>query len=232
MSTNESKTASKIKLSERLVDFIQKNRKTLIVILVCAVAVLAVVSGIVAYVDYSSKKAISAIEGLSAEYSTLSAIADEAARDAMIAELTEKAQVASTAGMSSYAKSRAFALLGTIYADKGNWAESEKAWMSAFDAAPKSYLAPVGLYNAAVAAEERGDGEKAVELYTKCAEGYKETFPMASRAYFAIGRLSEAKKDFDAAKKAYKTIVDTWPSDGWSKLANSRIIAISAAEGK
>jgi tetratricopeptide (TPR) repeat protein len=232
MSTNEGKSASRTKLSELLVDFIQKNRKSLIVVLICAVAVLAVVSGIVAYVDYSSKKAISVVEELSAEYGELAAVADEAARDAKTAELTEKALAASTDGMGSYAKSRAFALLGTIYADKGNWAESEKAWLSSFDTAPKSYLAPVALYNAAVAAEERGDGEKAIELYAKCADGYKETFPMASRAYFAIGRLSEAKKDFDAAKKAYKTIVDTWPSDGWSKLANSRMIAISAAEGK
>lgn len=232
MSINENKAAAKDKLTDRLGDAIQKNRKILLGSLVTAVAVLAIIGAVVAYVDYSTKKAIALVEGLNVDYSELGAIADESARDAKVAELTEKVLAAAGSGMGGYAKARAFALLGTIYADKGNWAESEKAWLSCVDNAKKGYLAPVGLYNAAVAAEERGDGEKAIELYGKCAEGFKDNFPMASRAYFAVGRLSEAKKDFEAAKKAYKTIVDTWPSDGWSKLANSRMIAINAAEGK
>ena len=67
-------------------------------------------------------------------------------------------------------------------------------------------------------AQDFSDGEASVDK-------------LAAR-FQTVEAAQQFKKDFEAAKKAYKTIVDTWPSDGWSKLANSRMIAISAAEAK
>lgn len=226
MSNDASKASTQV--NDRLIDFIQKNRKTLVIVVVAILGALVATGGVVTFLDSSRKKATAEIEGVAAQYADLKSITDEKDRETKVAELTEKVKTY-TQKMGGYAKARSFELLGTIYADAKNWAEAEKAWVSASEVDSKSYLAPVALYNAAAAAEERGDSERALQLYSKVADAYSDTFPLASRAYFAVGRLSEAKKDLDSAKKAYQKIVDTWPNDGWSKFANSRLIALSNA---
>jgi TolA-binding protein len=85
----------------------------------------------------------------------------------------------------------------------------------------------VALYNAATAAEERGDSLKALELYTRCAKEYEKTFPLMPRVYFAIGRIQESQKNNTEALAAYEKLVEKWPNDNWTKLARSRILMLS-----
>ncbi|MFA6507890.1 MAG: tetratricopeptide repeat protein, partial [Treponemataceae bacterium] len=130
-----------------------------------------------------------------------------------------------------YAAARALSITASVYADKKEWAEAEKNWLEAAQVDPKSYLAPIALYNAAAAAEERGDNKKALELYNRCAGEFKDSFPLAPRALFATGRINEDLKDFTTANAAYKKIIEQWPNDSWTKLAHSRIISIAAKKG-
>jgi tetratricopeptide (TPR) repeat protein len=90
-------------------------------------------------------------------------------------------------------------------------------------------LAPVSLFNAAVAAEEQGNIDQAIELYGESA-AHVSGFPAAARAQFAVGRLHESQGDPQAALEAYKAIAEKWSNEtAWINLAQSRIILLSNA---
>ncbi len=222
-------TIQAVTWSDRLVQFIQKNRIILLAVIVAGVAGVALTGAVFAFLESSQKKSIAAAEGLIARYDELRAQTDDDAKtkkiDALIADALEAGKG------KGFAASRSLALAGALYADKKEWSEAQKNWLAAADNAPTSYLAPIALYNAASAAEEFGDGKKALELYSRCADQYKDSFPLAARALFAVGRIDEDMKDFAAANAAYKKIIEQWPDDSWTKLAHSRILSIAAKEG-
>jgi tetratricopeptide (TPR) repeat protein len=204
--------------------FIQKHRKPLaagmISILVLAAAFVAGIS----IRDAAASKAIAGVDDLYDRFEALridinnSEKAGEA--DSLLEELKAFAET-----NSDYAGARAYVIIADIYADKKDWAEAEKAWTQAAGAAPKIYLAPVSLYNAAVAAEEQGNIEGAISLYRESIS-YGD-FPAAPRAQLNIGRLEEERRNKDAAREAYRTVIEKWPyATVWTNLANNRIIAL------
>jgi TolA-binding protein len=226
---NAPQSAEGVKFSERLGIFIQKNKTVLLTVIVASFVAIIGTGVALSVVQASGKKAASMVEALAEQYEELRAEADAGKNEEKIASLLENLKKAGA--MKGYTAARALSIAASVYADKKDWSEAEKNWLSAAAAAPESNLAPVSIYNAAAAAEERGDNKTALELYARCADQYKETFPLAPRALFAIGRINEEMKDFTAADAAYKKIVDQWPNDGWTKLAQSRILKIAAAEG-
>lgn len=217
-------------ISESTLDFLQKNRVGLIAgIIVAAVAVVGV-AVVAAVAEGARAKSVSDVEALAERYEAVRVLQDDEKKEEEVASVLASLEALASAGKTPYARARAFSLTAGIRADRKEWEAAEKAWISASEAQPKSYAAPAALYNAAVAAEERGDGAKAIELYTKCAES--PSFPLAQRAYFAVGRLNEDRNDYEAAMAAYRKIVAGWPGDGWTKLANSRILLLSATQKK
>ena len=131
------------------------------------------------------------------------------------------------AGTFGFAAARSYNIAAEIHWERSNWAAAEKAWLAAARAARRSYLAPISVFNAAAAAEEQGNIEAAIELYTR-ALAYGDIFLGAPRAQFAIGRLHEYLNDYNAALLAYRSLVSRWPNDPiWSNLAQSRIMLLS-----
>lgn len=226
--TNAPATKQREKTSVLIGDLIQKNRKALLASVIVVLVAFAAVAAGVTIAETMNEKAIVKAEGFAEEYDTVRAEADEAKKASASADL-----VASLAAFSSsargYAKARSYAILATVHADLKAWKEAEAAWLASADALPKSYLAPVGIYNAAACAEESGDTEKALSLYQRCADEYGDDFALAGRAMFAVGRINEQSGNAAAALAAYQKILDTWPNDeNWTKLANSRIIFLSS----
>jgi len=216
--------------------FLERHRKGFLIGLAAVAVVLAGVAVGVAVRDNLAAKALSQVEALGSRYEAVRIYVSgetEGAADYQddIAQL--KADLTAFApAHSGYASARAYALLGSLLADSKDWAGARSAWTSAAAAAGKSYLAPVALYNAAVAAEEAGDDAGAIELYTQVLEdGVVETFPAAARAQFAVGRLREAQGDTAAALTAYQALVGQWPDDEiWANLAQSRILRLEIGE--
>lgn len=229
MSTTPQDAKKNPQFADHLVEFIQKRRVALIAVVAVLFLGLAITGGVYYFMDSSAKKAISTVEALASQYDEIRAITDDAIKAEKNGTLLESLKKASQG--KGFASARAFSLIAKIHADKKDWAEAEKNWIDASKSDPKSYLAPVSLYNAAAAAEEQGNNKKAVELYAQCAEEYKESFPLAPRALFAVGRINEGLKDFASANTAYKKIIDQWPNDSWTKLAHSRILSIAAVNG-
>lgn len=215
--------------SERLVGFIQKNRIGLLVGIVVFFVGIIAFGVTVAILDSAKEKAIATVEDLAEGYDAVRIETDEAKKNAATTDLLEKLKAFAKAN-GGFAAARAYSVIAGIRADRKEWSEATAAWLSAAEALPNSYLAPVSIYNAATAAEELGDGSRALELYAKCASTYEKTFSQAPRAYLAIGRLNEERKDFEAATAAYKKIVETWPNDSWAKIAHTRLLAVSAKD--
>jgi tetratricopeptide (TPR) repeat protein len=226
---NTPQPTTSVKFSARLSSFIQRSRIVLITILIVVLVGIAGTGAVYAFIQSSQKKASANVEALADRYDALRAAKDDAKSDEKIAALISDLKAAGQG--SGFNAARASSILAMISADKKDWADAEKHWLAAAAAASQSYLAPVSIYNAAAAAEEQGDNKKALELYVRCVDQYKDSFPLAPRALFAAGRINEALKDYAAANSAYKKIVEQWPNDGWTKLAHSRILSIAAIEG-
>lgn len=216
---------------ERLNDFIQKNRKILFIGLISAVVVIAALIAFTAVRDKMRSDALGKVDALNLRYEALriyinSEEPDAAAKQADITALQEDLAAFENTN-SGFAAARAYGISAGIYMDQKKWQEAEDAWTNAASSAGKTYLAPAAVFNAAVAAEERGDTEAAIAHYTR-ALTFGNVFPQAARAQFSLGRLEESRNNSAAALAAYSELLSRWPNDPiWSNLAQSRVLALS-----
>jgi len=228
------KKNEELNLTEKLNDFIQKNRIIILIGLAAVVVILAALVITISVRDKIQEKALTNLDDFSRRYDKLKdkfkidnegESEDDALRLEETASLLKELNVFAEKA-SGFASAKAYSLSADINWDMKNWADAEKAWLEAAKRGAKTYLAPVSLYNAAVAAEEQGNSETAISYYNR-AFNYGDSFPSAARAQFSIGRLEESRNNKDAAIEAYKKLVGTWPNDTvWSNLAQSRILAL------
>ena len=214
-----------VKLAEKLTDFIQRNRKGIFIV---TGTILFLFSGFVANIavsDYLNKKYTAAVEELSRRYEE---ITDKIADDPLAPEIEElisdsKDFAGNKRGLPA---GKAWSIAANIYSQREEWSQCEEAWQKAAEAANKSYLGPIALFNAAAAAQEQGKYEQAIEYLEKCVT-HKFEFPSAPRAQFSIGSLYERLENYPAALEAYREVLIKWPDlPVWQNLARSRIAAI------
>ena len=218
-----------LSVGDKLTNFIQHNKRifTFSIIAISACLVIFVASYIIS--TKLHEKSLVEIEKLYSDYSNLkndglSSSGNEEVIKSQIQTLSEFGRK-----NSGYAGARAYAILGELHSERKEWPEAEDAWTHAADKAPKIYLAPVSLFNAALAAEEQGRNESALKLYDRVLN-YESSFPGAPRACFSTGRIHEEMKNTDAALRAYQSVVEKWPSSPWAKYSQSRIISINAVK--
>jgi tetratricopeptide (TPR) repeat protein len=202
-----------------LYGFFEKNRRRLFI---SGVAVLVLLSGLIAALlvrDVMRKDATAKLDVLSERYDELAAD-DQDNVDALLDDLAALGNSAS-----GYPAAQAWFMAANIYHERKDWEKAREAWSMAATKGVETHLAPVSLFNAAVAAEEAGDTDAAIEHYRR-ALAYAD-FPDAARAQFAAGRLEEKKGDKDAAIADYRAVIDKWPQNtDWTNLAHSRILAL------
>jgi tetratricopeptide (TPR) repeat protein len=226
MAENEKKAA--IDINEAIADFFRKHRKKIIVFFAAAAAALVAIIAVTGIGAFTQKRALSALQVLEEKYEGLRIDLNDPAKDGEVRALLDELN-AFAGKNAAFAGGRAYHIAAQIHADRKNWEEAEKAWTAAARKAKDTYLAPVSLFNAAVAAEERDNIEAAIALYTESL-AYGEQFPAAPRAQFAIGRLREEQHNREAALEAYRALIDKWPAETvWINLANSRIITIGTS---
>ncbi len=204
---------------EKILDFIQRSRVGLLICLGCIV--LGIIVFIVGYSINESINKAAVIELDSYTEKLAGADFDSPETAELMAELEKFAK-----GKGGYAGAQAYNLVANYHAEKKEWDLAEKAWVNSANKAPGIFLAPLSMFNAAVAAEEQGNNIKAIDYYTQAAE-YNGFFAGVTRAYFAIGRLYETQNDPAAAIEMYQKVVDDYPKDEWSKLAQSKLIDLS-----
>jgi tetratricopeptide (TPR) repeat protein len=223
---NTEQKAGKLNISEMVIDGIQKHRKVILVGGIVVVVLLLSSAAGLSVREAVTTKAIKTVEAFNDRYEEIRFDINEPAKEEEVKTLLDEIS-AYAAKAYGYSGIRAFMLAASIHADRKNWKDAEDAWVQAAQKGSKTYLAPVALFNAAVAAEEGGNIEGAIVHYTE-ALVYADFFPQAAKAQFAIGRLREEQKDTENALEAYRTLIEKWPGETiWINLANSRIIALS-----
>ena len=213
-----------LSFSQRCGEFLNQNRKPIIIILGAICAVVAITLIVSALTIRSAKNASEETEAIISKWTDLrnKNAEDMAAKEDALAEELEKQ--ASVNGH-TYAAFRAYTTLGEIYTIRKDWEKALDSYRKAGEALPKAYTAGIAYFNAAACADELQQYDKALELYTLSAEC--DDFPLKPRALFNIGRLEESLAHSDKAVEPYTKLTETYPDNDCALLAKSRIIALS-----
>jgi tetratricopeptide (TPR) repeat protein len=214
----------KLNIGEKINEFIQRNRKGIFIFLGLFVFMFIGLIVFLSLQDNFRKKAISEVEELNQRFNELRFnIGDGYNSDVetLLAELNVFAN-----NRRGFAGSRAWAIIAQIYSSREEWQKAEDAWLNSARVGARTYLGPIALFNAAVAAEEQGKLEQAIIHLENCI-AHPFEFPASPRAQFAIGRLHEQMHNYSAAIEAYRAVLINWQDTPvWPNLARSKIIDI------
>jgi tetratricopeptide (TPR) repeat protein len=227
-------TVAKLEKTHSLADFLQQKRKFFAGLLVAVIGTLAVFFIVTGVLDADAKKKLAVLEGLIEQYDKL---ADRIGSET--ADADAKADIETLRGdlltfaerAHGYAGAKAWSLAGTIYAKEEKWADAENAFEQSAKKGAKTHLSGPSLFNAGVAAEEGGNVAKAIDYFTRSAD--VPTSIIGARAQFSIGRLQEAQSDREAARIAYRKVIEDYPDfsgETWRNLAQSRLIVLDENE--
>jgi len=213
---------------QTLSDFIGKHK---MVFIVAAGAVVAVLLFVGIFSIASNSIANSSARAMEQAREKITSYSEES--DATKKADLEKALVADLDAVAkkwprSFAAQEALYSEASLYASKKDWVNSEKSALAAATKLPKTYLAPLALEVAAVAAEEQAKPDVALETYGKIIVQYKEDSPNLPHAYFSIARLKEGKSDWKGALESYDKLVSSFPDSDWAKLAKDRQIFLQS----
>ncbi|MDR2542762.1 MAG: tetratricopeptide repeat protein [Treponema sp.] len=225
LKNDKEKDSQKISITEMIVDFIQKKRKAIVFF---AVIIAFLFVGMIVYLiikDGADKRDIVAVEELSDRFGDLILfVNDEDHFDDI--ELLLSDLISFAGNKKGFAASKAWSLAARIHGERKDWPMIEEAWLNAARAGERNLLGPISLFNAAVAAEEQGKLEQAIDLL-KQSLIHRIEFPGAVRAQFSLGRLYEQQHNYPEAIEAYRSIMTKWPDiSEWQELARNRIIAL------
>jgi tetratricopeptide (TPR) repeat protein len=220
--------------TDRLYDFFEKNRRGLFIFVTAILVFTVVLIAVLLVNDIARKDETAKLDLLIERYDdvkkTLSTeniviensdvTVNQANVETLLGDLRALGESAK-----GYPAARAWFMAGDLYHDRKEWQEAEDAWLAAAEKGADTHLAPLSLFNAAVANEESGDTDAALSNYRKSLDF--DGFPAAAHAQFSVGRLLEKNGDNEAAIAAYRTVIEKWSSDTeWTNLAHSRILML------
>lgn len=221
----EKNTEEKKTLADKASGFLTKYRVLFIGVIV-ALIVVAIVWGVFSSVTTSShQKGLNQLDSIIYTLSKADEASVDAARDVALPQVLELAEK----NKGNIVGLRSSMAAAEIYFSQEKWSEARECWLAAATTKNAGYTAPVCYYNAAVCSEELAEIDAAIDYYKAAlASGECEFEP---HILFSLGRLQEGKGDYSAAEENYSSLKDKYPSDSWTNLAESRLIALKA-EGK
>ena len=222
MADFEEQTAS-VKLS----DFIGRNKKCFIAVLVVFVCLLIGFIAGASIKASNNEKGLQALDEITFEMTDKSSDIEEAEIATRLSTAFEKA--VPYTGKSGIVGARANMLCADITFQQKKFEESAAFWKAAADKAKKSYIAPISYFNLAVCYEELGKLDDAAANYKIAADNVN--FTLRTHAMFSYGRILETQGKYAEAEAAYKEIDSNFPDNSWAELAKSRVIALQN-EGK
>jgi len=212
------------KFNEKLGFLILKRRKS---ILVFAIIILVVKFGLGIYMVFENKAKNNAAEQLEKLEASYLAIENnsELENKTMLASVIVEADKLIKAQKGRYPAIRAIVIKAEALYALGDIEGSEKAFADLAESYPRSHLAVVALFNAAVAAEERNELENALSYLLKAENKYFDSAAI-DRIRLATGRIYEKQKSYEKAMEVYLRLTATGTESDWTKIARDRIIFI------
>lgn len=220
--------SDKITLKGKLSLVIQKYS---FILLGSVIAIVLIVSGLLIYNSLQMKnleKNTQQIESIQEDFENLKNLTDDEKLSSATKEIEEKLNILIDDGKKNYVLQRALFIRATIFFQNEDWDKSIEDFKLLAELFNSSYLAPISIINAAIAFEESGKIDEAIEEYNIVVSNYSSVSPEISNVYFSIGRLYEQKSDKKAALKAYNDLLDNFPNSNWTNLARSRIIYLES----
>ncbi len=142
-------------------------------------------------------------------------------------ELLERIDRAQSQFSGLYAEQRALLVKGHYQYSLEEYQEAAEAYSNLVSRFPKSYLAPVALYNAGTCYDESGKNEQAVESWDRLVQQYRDKTPLMAQTFFSLGRISEEQGQEKKAVEYYQRMEDSYPESDWTKLAKQRILVLT-----
>lgn len=210
-----------------LSNFLNKNR--FIFIIVLAVIIVGLISFAVAreVISKRNENAAGLAETSQQLYQDWVTAVDDTEKENIKTELENSLEKIHNEYPKFFAAARAYFIEGNMLFEEENWTESAKTYVNIADNFPDTYLAPIGLNNAAVAYENGEDVENAILVMERLRAEYQDTYPDMPRILFNLGRLYEIEEEWENAKEAYNAMIDNFPAENWTKLARNRIIQLT-----
>jgi tetratricopeptide (TPR) repeat protein len=216
--------AEKVTLSQRLNDFLAKNRAILISVLAIALCVFIALVIVTVVSEKKSEKAFVTVESVLSDWEKARSAEDKTGLPAKEDELIGTLKKTANSNKNTFAGARALNTVAEIYYSRKDWKNAEENYLAAAAAAPRAYSNGINYFNAAVCADEQGNQDKALEYYTKALDA--DNFALKPRALFNIGRIQEQQSHKDEAIATYAKLSEQFPNDEWTSLAKSRTIAL------
>ncbi|MCK5200597.1 MAG: tetratricopeptide repeat protein [Spirochaetales bacterium] len=220
--------SEKITLKGKLSLLIQKYSY---ILLGSIIAIVFLVIGLLIYNSLQMKnleKDTQQIESIQDDFENLGSFTDDEKLDSARKEIEEKLNILIDDGKKNYVLQRALFIRATMFFQDEDWDKSIEDFKLLAELFSSSYLAPISLINAAIAFENSGKIDKAIEEYNTVVNNYSSVSPEIPNVYFSIGRLFEHKSDKTAALEAYNNLLDNFPDSNWTNLARSRIIYLES----
>jgi tetratricopeptide (TPR) repeat protein len=205
--------------------FIERYKTAIIIVFVVVIVALIAVIATSAISKHVRKSGFEKLDALTVQLSN--AQSGDIVDSKSVQDILVKAKdlASSTSGIVS---TRAYMFAADIDFSNKNWEYSKESWLNAANAI-NAYTTPICYYNAAVCAEEMGDMDSAIENYKKAVAD--ESFALAPRGYFNIGRIEQQRGNFAAAAENYTKLTDKFSGNDWANLAETCLISLKA-EGK
>jgi tetratricopeptide (TPR) repeat protein len=239
MAVQTTEQAAKESFIDKLVNFIQRRRK---ILLISGIILIIVLVGLVVALEirkYRLEKSAVMVESIEQQYEEWLTVKTEAEKenaessaaaeaDSLETEMVQQAETLIADYNGTYAAQKAADILAGIAFRKHDWEKAAELWAALAGKYTNSYLAPIALLNAAASWEEAGKPDKSVEALRTVLAQYSATFPYIPRVLFSMGRFAEKNETFEDAKTHYNRLIDEYPGSSWTKLARDRIIFLRA----
>ena len=218
MAENEVKPTA----SSKAANFLEKNKKGLVTVLVAAVVILAAYIIFASVNASSNAKNLQKIDEISYALTNGSAsLSEDELAGRRTKALEDLAAYVKKGGVSGV---RANLLAADIAYQAGNKEDAVAYWKAAANAGKKSYTAPIAYFNIASAYEDLDKADEAAANYKLAADN--KDFVMRAHAAFNYGRILEGQGKYAEAVEAYAKLNDELPDDTFAKLAKTRIIQL------
>ncbi|MCR4734932.1 MAG: tetratricopeptide repeat protein [Treponema sp.] len=203
-------------------EFLEKNRKVLLICCITFVVVLAAFLIFEGVKTYSTNKGLSALDSIFYQMTQGSAELEESELDAKRNEFIESLKPYTN--KSGIVGVRANLICAELSYQKKDYANAITYWNLAERKGKKYYTAPISSFNKAVCYEQLGDLDNALAAYKLAAEN--EDYILKNHAKFSYGRILETQGKFAEAAEVYTKLNDDYPDDKWALLAKTRLLTL------
>ena len=210
-----------------LTTFLSKHGKAISIVLI--VAAVGVVALFVALSIRNSRTETSliAVEQLQSDHYEWQLLeADE--QESAYPELHAQAEAINQSYPRLYAAARALLVDAEALLALERYDEATQRYAELADRFPETYLAPLSLFGAAVAAENAGNADAALSYLSRIADDYADSSHDVAHALFSIGRIHETQDNIAEAEHYYNRLIEDYPTSTWTDLARTLIISLTA----